>query len=79
MDPVDVNRNVRLIVQLYTTGNVPETNFSTSEIEGRLAAHLGKDMSPRQVSTALGAIGVRRKSPREWDHQSFIRLVAPPG
>ena len=76
MDPVELNTTVDQLVKLFATGNVPEGDFSIAEIEGRIAGALGTDISARKLVSALGFLGVKRKSAREWDRNSFEQRVA---
>ena len=76
MDPEILTGTVNHIVALYEAGNLPATDFSVAELEGRIAYNQGADVSCRQVVGALSALRVRRKNSREWDLESLVDRAA---
>ena len=71
MDPNALRTVVNQIVELGAMGALPKHDFSVAELEGRIAGNFNNDVTCRQVVAALGYLKVRRKSPRDWDHDSL--------
>ena len=71
MDQTALGTVVQQICKLKEIEALPEHDFSVAELEGKIAGHFNTDVTCRQVVSALGFLGVQRKSPREWDHDSL--------
>ena len=76
MDPIIVKDTIALLLDLYEKGALPKADFSLTEMEGRIANHLGKDVSGKQLTAAFGALGIPRTSHRVWDHLGLGRALA---
>ena len=76
MDPLIVKSIKSLFVELHRKGDMPKNDFTVTELEGRLALSLGKDVGTKPLVATLGAIGVKRnKDGRSYANRTFRREV----